>query len=219
MAEVRARVSARSQDGYLIGQAAGIFNTGVLDLWTGWETRDFMTEVGRYVLPGSLRGWVINEHERDVIAKAFAQGHLLALNTHQMNGLLSDAPELAAHVARLARLRRETAAYVAEGTFRDNRGITVEGGEGYAYVSEAGLAVSLANPEKRVSSVRVTLSPETLGRQATSGGLYYDEDGTVQEVEPKVHNDGVVLEAKLPPYGAAVWCIPCVNEARCCRGL
>ena len=213
IAEAARMVRSRNEEAYLIGELPELFNTQLVDLWWEWQQRSMQPQGLRYVLPQSLQSWVIDENERDVIARAFAMGCLLALNTREFGGLLSDEPELAAHVARLARLRQDTAAFVAEGRFRDDRGLTLEGGEGYVYTSPAGLAVTLANPSSGPCTVRAALDPQVLGKTPMASGRLHIEDGTVLDVPSKRAAGGLGLEAVLPPFGAAVWCLPCKNDA------
>ena len=206
-------VRARDPEGYVVGELPELFNTQLLDLWWDWGKRDVKWEVIRYLLPGSLQLWCIDEHERDVLSTAFASGHLLSLMTHEVSGLLSDEPDLAEHVARLAKLRRDTAPYLGMGRFVDQRGLSGEGAGGYVHVSDAGLAVGLANSEDHEVCAKVRLSPEALGRRPVDGGVVHLEDGSVQPV-PAAPGGDLTAEVKLPAYGAAVWCVPCVEARR-----
>ena len=81
-------------------------------------------------------------------------GSFMAIATRDMTGSLSDAPELAAQVARLAKMRKATAPFVAHGRYRDNRGLDVEGGFGVAYTSKHGVAIALANGDARKAKLR-----------------------------------------------------------------
>jgi hypothetical protein len=132
----------------------------------------------------------------------------MAIATRDMTGLLSDAPELAAQVARLAALRRETAASSVHGRFLDTRGLRVEGGRGFVYASDAGTAVTLANPLPEEATVSVGLSPEEIGLQQASHARFHAEGA--QPVVVSATEAGLVasFEVRLPPYGAGVLVLP-----------
>jgi hypothetical protein len=215
MAEAARRVRARNADAYLMGEIAGVHNTRLLDLWWDWGMRGVRPEILRYLLPESVQVWCIDENERDVIAKAFAMGCLLSLMTRELGGLLSDEPELAAQVARLAQLKQETADFIVDARFLDKRGLTVEGGDAFVFDSPAGLAVTLANSEPAERPLKVTLDPEVVGRRTAGGGRLHVEGAAPVEVAAARIGHRLVLEAKLPPYGAGVWCL---GEARPRRG-
>ena len=206
-AEVTRTARARHPDTYTIAELADLYNTQHIDVWWNWNWRFSdreRLEVFRYVLPSMIPCWCIDENQRDVIADAFALGSFLAIATRDMTGLLSDDPELAAQVARLARLRKATAPFVNHAQFRDNRGLQVEGGKGYVYTSSRGLAVTLANGRPRPSTVKVSLSPEALGRSVGSSGSLFVEGEDPKSVSLGRRGDTISLSARLPAYGAGV---------------
>jgi len=208
MAEAARQVHARNPEAYLIGESAGLHNTQILDLWWYWGMRSAKPEVIRYLLPRSLQSWCIDENERDVIAKAFAMGCLLALMTRELGGLLSDEPELAAQVARLAQLKNETAAFLVDARFLDKRGVSVEGGDAYVFDSAGGIVVTLANSEPREQAIKVVLAPDVLNKHVAPTGALHIEGMPVREVSSPNRDGRLTLEASLPPYGAGVWCVP-----------
>jgi len=201
-------VREHSPESYVVGEQPEVYNTQFVDMWFDWGKRDNMAEVIRYVLPDSLQMWCIDEHERDVVSKAFASGHILALMTHELTGMLSDAPELAEHVARLAVLKNKTAAYLARGRFVDNRGLSCEGALAYAYTSEPGLAVALANSEPKEVTAKVEIRPAVLGKTPKESSMLYSEDGGEVTVPLVWEEDKLVLKMVLPAFAAAAWCIP-----------
>jgi hypothetical protein len=159
-AEVTRAVRGRNPASYTLAEMPDLYNTQHIDLWWNWMWRESgwaILPVFRYVMPAMIPVWCIDENQRDVLAEAFAIGSFLAVATRDMTGRLSDAPELAAQIKRLAALRKATAAYVSHGQFLDNRGLEVKGGKGFVYRSDAGLAVALANGQKRAKTLRVTL--------------------------------------------------------------
>lgn len=208
MAEAAELVRGRDPEAYVIGEVPVFDNTAVLDQWWEWYKRRHTREVLRYVIPGSMQMWCIDENELDVIARAFASGHQLGLMTRQLGGMLGDEPRLAAQVARLAKLRKATAPFLARGTFRDNRGLDYSGGYAYSYVSDAGLAVGLANPEKTAQTIKVALQPEVLGSERVDEGRVHHENGEIIPVVAARRDGALEVEVTLPPRGAAVWCLP-----------
>ncbi|MHB1001493.1 MAG: hypothetical protein ACYC27_19815 [Armatimonadota bacterium] len=202
-------VRSRDRDAYVIGELPEVFNTPIIDLWWDWDRRTRKAEVIRYLLPQSLQAYIVDENETDVIGPAFAMGHIFALMTHNLGGLLSDEPEFAAHITRLSNLRTDTLPYLAYGTFRDNKGISADGGSAYSYISDAGIAVGLGNSKDHSVRMKIKLDPKVLGREPLSGGKVHIEDGTVLEISPAGIDGTLLAEVELPKFGAAVWCIPC----------
>lgn len=148
--------------------------------------------------------WPIDENQRECVAEAFATGSLMAIATRDMTGTLSDAPELAAQVARLGELRKATAPFVSHGLFHDTIGIDVENGSGFVYTSPAGLAVTLANSKDKQANVKVTVRPEQLGKAAGPHWTLRVEGAEPVRLSPVRTDDRVSFDVTLPPYAAAV---------------
>ena len=206
-AEVTRTTRARQPHAYTIAELPDLYNTQHIDLWWNWEWRNAAwanAAVYRYVMPTMIPCWCIDENNRDAIADAFATGSYMAIATKDMTGLLSDAPELAAQVKRLAVLRKATAPFVNHGRFLDNHGLTVEGGKGYVYTSERGLAVTLANSQPKKTTLKVTLSQEKFDRQIGSKCTLYVEGSEPRNVTPRRHRDHWSFTVTLPAYGAGV---------------
>lgn len=201
-------VRSRDSEAYVIGELPEVFNTPIIDVWWDWDRRTRKAEVIRYLLPESTQAYIVDENETDVIASAFAMGHIFATMTRNLGGLLSDEPQFAAHIDRLSRLRTATLPYLAHGIFRDNRGVSADGGSAYSHVSDAGIGVGLANSQDHPVRVQARLVPEALGRVPSSGGTIHVEDGTVIEVSSSTNGE-IVAKVELPAFGAAVWCVPC----------
>ncbi|MEW5979322.1 MAG: DUF6259 domain-containing protein [Acidobacteriota bacterium] len=200
---------ARNPGSYTLAEIPDLYNTQHIDMWWNWFWRDSaqqnaLAPVFRYVLPSMLPCWCIDENQRDVIADAFATGSFMAIATRDMTGLLSDAPELAAQVSRLAKLRKATAPFVSHAQFRDNRGLQVEGGKGYVYVSPRGLAVTLANGLPQPTMLKVLLSPDALGKSLGSTSSLFVEGERPKSVSPQRRGDRLSLSVRLPAYGAGV---------------
>ena len=206
-AELTRTTRERHPGSYTLAELPDLYNTQHIDLWWIWGWRkpeEDLLHVFRYVLPSMVPCWCIDENQRDVIADAFGLGSYLAIATQDMTGLLSDDPDLAAQVARLARLRKATAPFVSHGQFRDDRGLQVDGGKGYVYTSPGGVAATLANGRPRPSTVKVSLSPEALGRPAGTTGSLFVEGEEPKPVSLGRRGDTVSLSVRLPAYGAGV---------------
>src|SRR4030095_4093701 len=131
-------------------------------------------------------------------------GSFMAVATRDMTGLLSDEPELAAQVARLAKLRKATASLVNHAQFRDHRGLKVEGGKGYVYTSLRGIAITVANGKPQPNTLNLSLTPEALGKSAAASGTLFVEGEEPKPVSPQRRGDTLSLSVALPPYGAGV---------------
>jgi hypothetical protein len=205
-AEVTRSARARQADAYTIAELPDLYNTQYIDLWWcwGWRGGGASAEVFRYVLPTMIPCWCIDENQRDVIAEAFAIGSFLAIAARDMTGLLSDAPKLAAQVARLAQLRKATAPFVSHGRFMHHRGLSVQSGNGYVYTSDSGLAVALANRKPRKARMEMVLSPGALGRDTVGACTLHVEGAAPIFMSPARTGDTISLTIELPARGAGV---------------
>jgi len=213
--EVTRATRARSAEAYTLAEIPDLYNTRHIDLWWNWMWRDNAwanVDVFRYVLPSMIPVWCIDENQRDVLAQAFAVGSFLAIATRDMTGRLSDAPELAAHIQRLARLRKDTAAFVAHGRFLDNRGLVVENGRAYVFSSAAGLAVTMANGKAEAETLSIALMPEEIGPAPCGESLLHVEGAGPVALAPTRSDGAWHIEAPVPGYGAAVWTMACGEQ-------
>jgi hypothetical protein len=205
--EVTRAARRRNPEAYTIAEIPDLYNTQHIDVWWNWGWRGAewaSVPVFRYVMPSMIPCWCIDENQRDVVSDAFATGSFMAVATRDMTGLLSDAPDLAAHVARLARLRKETARFVSHGRFVDDRGLEVRGGKGYVYHTPRGVAVTLANGKSTPAVLAVELSPSAVGLRDAAGWLLHHEGEKAAAVRPEPRGDTLRFRVTLPPYGAAV---------------
>ena len=74
----------------------------------------------------------------------------------------------------------------------------------YAYTSPGGVAATLANGQPRPSTVKVSLSPEALGRPVGSTGSLFVEGEDPKLVSLGRRGDNVSLSVRLRAYGATV---------------
>jgi hypothetical protein len=205
--EATRRTRERSRTGYTLGEIPDLYNCQHIDLWWVWSYRGHngvRPDIMRYVMPTMIPCWCIDENQMPAIAEAFAMGSFMAIATRDMTGKLSDAPELAAQMARLAKLRKATAPFVAHGRYMDDRGLAVEGGFGVAYTSENGIAVALANGTARRARLKVALRSEELGAEALGDCLLYTEGRPAARIAARRRGMNVKFEVALPAYQAGV---------------
>ena len=205
--EATRRTRGRNRTAYTIGEIPDLYNCQHIDLWWVWSYRGHSgvrPDIMRYVMPTMIPCWCIDENQMPAIAEAFAMGSFMAIATRDMTGSLSDAPGLAAQVARLAKLRKATAPFVAHGRYMDDRGLAVEGGFGVAYKSEHGIAVALANGSARKARLKVTLRPEELGVGAPGDCLLHAEGARPARITPGRRGAELRFEVALPAYQAGV---------------
>jgi hypothetical protein len=204
---VTRRTRERQANAYTIAELPDLYNTQHIDLWWNWMWRDASWAnpmLYRYVLPELVPVWCIDENQRDMLAEAFAMGSFLAITTQDMTGTLLEAPELAAQVRRLAKLRQETAPFVSHGQFLDNRGEKVEGGKGYVYASEHGLAVTLANGSPTRKTLQVSVDLSFFPRLEAAQWLLFVEGKKPRAIAPVTTNGHLAFRFSLPGYAAGV---------------
>ncbi|MCE9616079.1 MAG: hypothetical protein K8T26_17545 [Lentisphaerae bacterium] len=201
------RVRARDPEAYVVAEVPELWNTQWADLWWCWAYRDgawARAEVLRYVMPQMVPLWPVDETQRDCIAEAFATGSLMAIATRDMTGKLSDAPALARQIRRLAALRKATAPWVSHGTFRDDRGLCVEGGKGFLYTSGRGLAVAAANRQPKPARVKATVASDVLRGVPDATCRLHVEGEAPRTIRPVRRRGGASFDLALPAYGAGV---------------
>lgn len=205
--DVRRATLERYPHSYTIGELPDLYNIQHIDLlWTwGWRYRNIVNvSVFRYLFPRLIPCWCMDENQRDVIAEAFAYGSFFAVATRDMTGRLSDAPAIAKQVARLSDLRRKTAPFVSHGLFRDNKGLRVIGGIGFAYESEAGLAVALANPAPRRKTLQVELDLSAYGGFVPIECQLFRESGEPNSMQPGRQGETWTFPVELPAFQAGI---------------
>ena len=172
-----------------------------IDQWMSWYVDVALLVRARYALPQPMQSWVVDNNPAQA-SHAFALGTYLCLCTHGGESTLADVPAFGAHVAALARLRRRTAARTVHARFRDTRGLTVAGSEGfvaYAYDSPDGPAV-IAAATRDACSGSVTLQRDAFTAPGNPReGLVYHLDG---RTTPSV---GDTHSFTLAAHDVAVW--------------
>ncbi|MEI6518650.1 MAG: hypothetical protein WCO98_01185 [bacterium] len=206
-AEVTHATRTHNAAAYTIAEIPDLYNTQHIDLWWNWGWRDNMwanLPVFRYILPSMIPVWCIDENQRDVIAESFALGSFMAIATRDMTGLLSDVPELAGQVKRLAKLRKDTASFVSHGQFVDKRGLIVKGGQGYVYTSASGLAITLANRKSGNKMLKIAIDFNSFSNIKPDQCLLYVEGEKPQVLTPRSRGSVLTFQVMLPAFGAGV---------------
>ena len=82
--------------------------------------------------------------------------------------------------------------------------MSVEGGKGFVYTSERGLAVTLANGQGKPVTMDVRLQPGRLGIEQPNGCMLHVEGRKPIEVRPVRRGGKAGFVVRLPGYGAGV---------------
>ena len=207
--EATAMARKRDPEAYSIGEVPDLWNVQGVDVWWlwGWGC-PYRPEVFLYVMPEMCLLWCTDEFQQEVLPKAFAMGAFFAIATRGMTGLLSDEPAFAERIARLAKLRKKTASFVSHGRFVDKRGLSVKGGEGFVFLSDAGVAVTLANGKDEPAELVIELATGEVSDGRLERGTIHFEDGSGSDADP-VERSGVwELTVSLPDGEAAIWTMP-----------
>lgn len=201
--EVARKLRGRDPKALVIGEELCPYASQYIDLWMTWSyccaASTGRATMAHYSLPQTMLSFVVDT-EPEQASRAFALGLYLCLCVHGNDAALDEEPALAEHVAKLAALRKLTAARTAAGRFMDTRGITVEAsGEVLAttYDSPSGPAIVVAAPG---APARVSLSLDPEGFSAATEASSLVRLGG--EREPA---DGRRLELALDQDEVAVW--------------
>ena len=167
--DLKEGMTAENPDAILIGEGWEVLSSQHLD--SGWVWRvPPNPEVLRYTLP-----WVINtsavEVDPGVANRYLILGLQLAIVAGGLeNGKnLSDFPEFASHIKRVAAFRKKTELFWVEGTFQDDLGLQASGGFAKIYESGSDVAIMAAELEGRDSTFSFALE---MGRYGTSDKTY-----------------------------------------------
>ena len=202
---------ARNPESYVIGEEPNLWDARHIQLWWDWRWSAQNAALFRYTVPRSLQMWTIDplDHEAQV-NRAFAQGFLLNINVHAVEGCLLDVPDFAARVKQLAELRRATAEVTMLATFRDQQGLVAETPADTAVaLYDAGPALGIALGDCAPGAtgggpVRLTLTPESLGERTLTRAVLHRQGGGVEELPVSKSGGNVTLEARLARWEAAV---------------
>ena len=180
--DVRRRLHEHRPDAFVMGEFCDVFGAQYIDMWMSWYC-DFEQAVRTaYAFPQTMTSWVV-DNDPAAASRAFAAGMYLCLCTRGMEGTLDDVPEFAAHVAKLAALRKKCAARTVHARFNHTRGITVQGDDhmvAYSYDGSQGPAVIIAAPGA-AGRITVTVERKAFANPGTGNtGVIHRLDGSSQ---------------------------------------
>jgi hypothetical protein len=199
LGEARGVLRQHSPEGIVMGELCDVFATPWVDVWMSWYKDVGDLERATYSLPFTMQSAVVDA-DSGAASAAFAIGAQLCLTTHGCEGTLDDVPQFAAHVARLAALRRRCIGRMA-GRFRGQQGLeTASDGAGRAYrfSGAAGDAVTVAAIGDD-AQITVDLQPTDRVSGKTQLGVLFRSSG---EALPTTGNH---LEVTLAENEVAVW--------------
>jgi hypothetical protein len=142
---LRAAMRETNPNAILIGEGWNVVVSQGMDMGWSWVGPP-NPEVFRYTLP-----WVFNAIATDVdrgqANKYFVLGiHLAIVAKSLENGKkLSDFPEFAQHLARLASFREKTERFWVNGAFQDDVGLSMSGAFGKVYTTSNEVAIMVGN--------------------------------------------------------------------------
>ena len=155
-------------DAVLIGEGCEVLASHVLDAGWVWRTPS-NPEVFRYTLPWTILACAV-DLDPGLANKYFVLGlHLAIVAKGLENGKrLSDFPEFAQHVARLASFRESAERFLVAGTFKDDLGLRVTGAFGKVYETHEEVAITLANLTSKPVNASFELDSHRYSIQAAS---------------------------------------------------
>lgn len=168
MKELKESMRANDPNAMLIGEGTELVATQYCDLnwtWNNWGfdvKQNYWPEIQRYTLPWIQ--WAISLDDNWGLAnKYFVLGIYLALftrNYHSTSAKLSEWPEFALHIKKLARLRKLLADFMVDGQFKDDVGMRSTNAFARIYQRDERLAVLVAELEGRAQQVEILLDGE-----------------------------------------------------------
>jgi hypothetical protein len=202
--ETARQLRARDPRALVIGEELCPYASQYIDLWMTWSYcyagSTSRAAMAHYSLPQTMLSWVVDT-EPEQAARAFTLGLYLCLCVRGNEGTLEDEPLLAAQVAKLAALRKQTAARTVWGRYLDTNGLQLEADEcllARSYDSPQGPAV-IVSACGQAGSGRVTVSREAFSAPGTAEGQVISLEGQVTPVT------GETQEFSLAADEVAVW--------------
>ena len=180
--EARCILHENDPDALIMGEMCDAFGAQCIDMWMSWYY-DFEQALRlAYALPHTMTSWVVDGDPAQA-SRAFAAGMYLYLCTHGMEGTLADEPEFAAHVAKLAALRKKCAERTVHAQFKHTRGLKIEGNDSivaFSYDGAKGPAVIMAAPGAR-GRITVAVARQFFSNPGTgNNGMIHRLDGSSQ---------------------------------------
>jgi len=165
----------------LIGEGCEVVASQVLDAGWVWRTPS-NPEVFRYTLPWTILACAVDV-DPGLANKYFVLGlHLAIVGRGIENGKkLSDFPDFAQHIARLASFRERGERFLVSGTFKDDIGLRATGAFAKVYETASEVAIIAANLTDELTTATFDLDSDNYeihapsfftisSRRADSGG-------------------------------------------------
>lgn len=202
--DVREKLREKNPDAVIMGEQCDVFGSEIIDQWMTWiwSNKDIASAIRvHYSLPQTVINCVV-DREPGLASHAFAAGLHLLLMTNAGTGTLSDVPEFAEHIRKLAGLRKRCANRTVHARFCDTLGLSIETEDNivaYSYESESGPAVIIAAPE-RAGKIRIHLDRKYF---ASSGDINNGQVFHFDDSISKVTGDS--QEFKLDKHDVLIW--------------
>ncbi len=179
----------------LMGEGWEVLSSQVLDAGWCWSAPT-NPEVYRYSLPWAIPAVAV-QMDRAVANRYFVLGVHLALVAQGIeNGKkLSDFPQFAQHIARLADLHKKTERFWTDGTFQDDIGLRVSQAFGKIYKTHDEVAVILANLKETTLTSSFELDSE---HYKITNTAYTQTSTSGDGEEGSATKDGRLFKASVP---------------------
>ena len=202
--DVREKLREKNPDAVIMGEQCDVFGSEIIDQWMTWiwSNKDLASAIRvHYSLPQTVINCVV-DREPGLASHAFAAGLHLLLMTNGGTGTLSDVPEFAEHIRKLAELRKRCANRTVHARFCDTLGLSIKTDDkivAYSYESSQGPAVIIAAPEQ-AGKIQIHLeSMSFVSSGDINNGQVFRLDGSVS----KVTEDS--QEFKLDRHDVLIW--------------
>jgi hypothetical protein len=164
MRDLKARMRENDPQALLVGEGAEMRATQHYDLcwmWNVWglENSSYAVEILRYSLPWARLAIALDDNV-GLANRFFVMGIYLAFfnrNYHCETAKLSDWPEFAGHVKKLAGLRKVLLEFLVDGQFMDDLGLQCKGAYAKVHQKAERIAVLVAETEGKPQRVSVQL--------------------------------------------------------------
>jgi len=166
---LKAAMKEMNPNAILIGEGWNTVASQAMDMGWSWAVPP-NPEIFRYTLPWVFNAIAISDADRGQANKYFVLGFHLAIVAKSLeNGKkLSDFPEFAQHLARLASFHERTERFWVDGTFQDDVGLRVPGAFGKVYQTRNEAAIMIANLANQAVDASFELDSRRYGVTAVS---------------------------------------------------
>lgn len=205
--QMRQKMAANDPNAFLIGEFTDPWISQVIDISLAWygSSQVSFEELERiaYSMPQVIHAYPVDQRI-DHANHAFALGMQFWLCPHMSERTLEDVPDFAEHVAKLGRLRRQTAERVSRGRFNHTLGFVAQLDEkivAYSYDSPAGPAIVAASLGQ-AGRVSLRVDRNAFCNAGTAHGQLFKLTDSIKETG-KTSNLNFDLEAN----EVAIWCL------------